>query len=132
MNHRRAVCTSTALSMLAALPLLLAAASAHSADIDAGKVVFNRCKICHTLEAGERHTLGPNLHGIYGRKAATIEGFQYSDALKDSGITWDDETLARYLHDPKEAIPGNRMAFPGVKDEQQMADLLAYLKESTK
>lgn len=105
---------------------------AHAADVDAGKVVFNRCKICHTVETGGRHTLGPNLHGIYGRKAATIEGFQYSDALKNSGIIWDDETLARYIHDPKDAIPGNRMAFPGIKNEQEMENLLAYLKEATK
>jgi cytochrome c len=132
MNHRRAVRASTVISMLAASPFSFAAAFAQSADVDAGRVVFNRCKICHTVDAGGRHTLGPNLHGIYGRKAATIEGFAYSEALKNSEITWDDETLARYLKDPKDAIPGNRMAFPGVKNEREMADLLAYLKDATK
>jgi len=118
--------------VIAALLLTSVATTAHAADVDAGKVVFNRCKICHTVETGGRHTLGPNLHGIYSRKAATIEGFQYSDALKNSGIIWDDETLARYIHDPKDAIPGNRMAFPGIKNEEEMENLLAYLKEATK
>jgi cytochrome c len=118
----------------AAIALLLfsTAAAGHAADLDAGKVVFNRCKVCHTLESGGRNTLGPNLHGIYGRKAGVIDGFQYSDALKKSEIVWDDETLAHYLSDPKQAIPGNRMAFPGIKKEQEMEDLLAYLKEATK
>src|SRR5262249_32947480 len=127
MKYSRVVRASTVIPMLAALPLSFASASAQPGDVAAGKVVFNRCKICHTVEAAGRHTLGPNLHGIYGRKAATFEGFQYSDALKNSGITWDDETLARYLRDPKEAIPGNRMAFPGIKNEREMVDLLAYL-----
>ena len=103
-----------------------------AADTAAGQAIFNRCKICHTLESGDRNTVGPNLHGVFGRKAGTSEGFVYSEGMKSSGITWDDEQVAKYLHNPREFIPGNKMAFPGIKDDKEMADLLAYLHEATK
>lgn len=111
---------------------LLVAATAHADDIEAGKKIFARCKICHTIEAGARSMVGPNLHGIFGRKAGSLDNFNYSAAMKASGITWDDDTLKKYLHDPKEFVPGDKMAFPGIKNDDELEDLIAYLKEATK
>jgi len=101
-----------------------------AADIGAGQAQFNRCKICHSLEAG-KNIVGPSLHGLFGRKSGTADNFTYSAAMTDSGIVWNDETLAKYLRDPKQVVPGGKMAFPGLKDDQQMADLLAYLRQAT-
>ncbi len=113
------------------LGLALAARPGVAADPAAGKAVFNRCHICHTLEAGGRNGAGPNLHGLFGRKAGAVEHFAYSAALKNSGIVWDEATLEKYLHDPKQFIPGTRMAFPGIESDKEVADLLAYLREAT-
>src|SRR3954453_3115903 len=99
-------------------------------DPAAGKTVFNRCRICHTVEAGGRNGTGPNLHGLFGRKAGSVEGFAYSAAMKNSGIVWDDATLENYLHSPKQAVPGTKMAFPGIAGDKEIANLLAYLHEA--
>ena len=93
--------------------------------------MFNRCRICHTVEAGGRNGAGRNLHGLFGRKAGTVEHFAYSAAMKNSGVVWDEATLARYLQAPKLFIPGTRMAFPGIASDKEVADLLAYLREAT-
>jgi cytochrome c2 len=92
--------------------------------------VFNRCKICHSLDAG-KNMVGPSLHGLFGRKAGTADNFTYSAAMTDSGIVWNDDTLTKYLRDPKQVVPGGKMAFPGIKDDQQITDLLAYLRQAT-
>lgn len=105
---------------------------AAAADIEAGKAVYQRCKVCHSVEAGRASPLGPNLHGVFGRKAGSAAGYKYSEAIQISGIVWDDASLARFLRDPKDTVPGNRMAFPGVKDDKQLDDLLAYLHEAAK
>jgi cytochrome c len=117
---------------MALLAALLAAAAANAADIQDGKAVFHRCKICHSVSAGGPERPGPSLHGVFGRKAGTYDNFDYSRAMKHSGIIWGDATLAKYLHNPKAFIPGNHMAFPGIKDDAKLTDLLAYLKEATK
>ena len=116
---------------LAVVFVLLMPVVVRAADTAAGQAAFARCKICHTLEAGGRSPVGPNLHGIFGRKAGTLEGYGYSAAMKNSGIVWDDETLAKYLRDPKGSMPGNKMAFPGIKNDAEMANLLAYLHQAT-
>lgn len=98
------------------------------ANPDTGKDAFRKCQQCHTVEKGGRNLVGPNLWGVAGRKVAQVPNFSYSDALKNHAREWTFEELARYLHDPKTAIPGNKMAFPGVKDNAELADLLAYLR----
>jgi cytochrome c len=110
---------------------VLAPASAMAADVAAGQTIFARCKICHTVEAGGRNGVGPNLHGVFGRKAGSPDGFAYSETMKDSGIVWNDDTLRQYLNNPKDFMTGNKMAFPGIKDETELSNLLAYLHEAT-
>ncbi|MBF0372938.1 MAG: cytochrome c family protein [Alphaproteobacteria bacterium] len=102
------------------------AAAAGSAD--EGAKVFNRCKACHTVEAG-KHRVGPSLHGVMGRKAGAAQGFNYSDAMKKSDVTWSPETLSKYLEDPKAFIPGNKMIFAGLKKEDERRDVIAYLEK---
>ena len=123
--------TGMKLAAAAMTVIVLSAGTAAAANIDEGKKAFNKCKTCHALEAGKKK-VGPSLHGIFGRKAGTTEGFKYSKAMKDSGITWDEGSMRRYLENPKAVVPGGRMAFAGIKKDSEMDDLIAYLKEATK
>ena len=121
------------LTILAAVfaALALSAGNASAADAAKGKKVYNKCKACHALKAG-KNKVGPTLHGLFGRKAATVPNFKYSKAMKTSGVTWDEESLRAYLKKPRKFIKGTRMAFAGIKKKKQMDDLVAYLKEATK
>ncbi len=121
------------LTILAAVfaALALSAGNASAADAAKGKKVYNKCKACHALKAG-KNKVGPTLHGLFGRKAATVPNFKYSKAMKASGVTWDEESLRAYLKKPRKFIKGTRMAFVGIKKKKQMDDLVAYLKEATK
>ena len=110
---------------------LLAPGSAMAADAAAGQAIFARCRICHNVQAGAPNTVGPNLHGVFGRKAGSLPNFAYSAGMKDSGVVWSDDTLRKYLDNPKDFIPGNKMAFPGIKDENDISNLLAYLHQAT-
>lgn len=94
-----------------------------------GEDVYKKCRACHQLGETARNGVGPLLNGIIGRKAGTVDGFNYSDANKSSGVTWDKETFLKYIKDPRAAMPGNKMAFVGIKDEQDAADLFAYLTQ---
>jgi cytochrome c len=114
---------------LASAALLVILGSGAAAQ-ESGEAMLQKCKICHTLDAGGRSTVGPNLHGLFGRKAGTTPGFQFSAAMTNSGIVWDDETLAKFLRDPKNSIPGNRMAFVGIGDDTVLSDLIARLKQA--
>jgi cytochrome c len=96
-------------------------------DADAGKKVFNKCTPCHSIGPGAKAKVGPPLNGLFGRPAGSVEGFNYSDAMKNSGITWDEATFKEYVTDPKKKIPGNKMVFPGIKDELDRDDLAAYV-----
>ena len=99
------------------------------ANADAGQDSFKKCLSCHTPQKGGRNGTGPNLWGIVGRKVASHEGFPYSEAMKSKGGEWTWESLATYLHDPKGAIPNNKMAFPGIRDNAELADVLAYMRK---
>ncbi len=96
-------------------------------DAVAGKAVFNQCKACHQVGPEAKNGVGPVLNGIVGRKAGEVAGYNYSDANKGSGLTWDEATLRAYLTDPKAKVPGTKMIFPGIKREKQLDDLMAYL-----
>jgi cytochrome c len=103
-------------------------------DAAAGEKLFARCKACHTVEQGGASRVGPNLHGIVGRTAGTKEGFKYSKAMAEAGekgLTWDEESLAKYLADPRGFIKGNRMAFPGLKKQEDLDNVIAFLKANS-
>lgn len=102
---------------------------AFAQDVENGAEVFKKCRACHQIGENARNAVGPVLNGLIGRKAGTIEGFNYSDANKNSGVTWDEESFAKYIRDPRAAIPGTKMAFAGLKDAEDIKDLTAFLKQ---
>jgi cytochrome c len=111
---------------------LLGATLASAQDAENGADVFKRCRACHDVGENAKNKVGPVLNGIIGRKAGTIEGFNYSDANKKAGAegwVWTEEKMLEYLLNPRAAMPGNKMAFAGLKDEQDRKDLIAYLKK---
>ena len=115
--------------VLAALFAWIASPAAHAQDAAAGGKVFNQCRSCHQIGETARNSIGPTLNGLIGRKAGEVEGFAYSPANKGSGIVWDEATFAEYIRDPRAKIPGTKMIFPGLKNDQQIADLIAFLKQ---
>lgn len=108
--------------------LAVAASTAHAAgDPAAGEKIFTRCKVCHQVGATAKNAVGPVLNGIVGRKAGTYEGYSYSTANKNSGLTWDEATLDVYLKNPQAKVPGTKMIFPGLPAEKDRQNVIAYL-----
>ncbi len=120
----------------------MGAPAAQAADANAGKDVFRECIACHTVEAG-KNKVGPSLHGVVGRKAGSVEGFNYSKPMQEkagAGFTWTPENLTAYLLAPKEVVPGGSMAYAGLSKSRKFqenptgaaADLIAYIQEQSK
>src|ERR1700678_1276168 len=98
-------------------------------DVSAGEKAFNVCRACHEIGDGAKNLVGPVLNGVVGRKSGSYPGYVYSDANKNSGITWDETTLMEYLKNPRAKVPGTKMLFPGLKKENDIVNVIAFLKE---
>jgi cytochrome c len=116
-------------SIVAGLMVLASTTGSLAQDAAAGEKVFAVCKACHQVGETAKNAVGPVLNGVIGRKAGTFPGYNYSDANKNSGLTWDEPTFREYIKDPKAKVPGTKMIYAGLKDEQKIGDLLAYLKQ---
>lgn len=111
--------------------LTVAASSAYAQDPAAGEKVFAKCKACHVADT-DQNKIGPSLKGVIGRTAGTLEGFKYSPAMIEAGkggLVWNEETLTEYLRSPKQMVPKTKMAFPGLKKDEDLANVIAYLKQ---
>ena len=125
MLRKAAGAMGFAVALAAATPFALA-----EGDVAAGEKVFKKCKACHVVDS-DKNRLGPTLKGIVGRASGSIEGFKYSKAMMEAGLTWDEATLDQYLADPKGFVPKNKMAFVGLKKEADRANVIAYLKQAS-
>ena len=120
------------LSVLAVIASSAAATAALAQDVAAGKTAFNKCMACHAIGEGAKNKVGPELNGLNGRKSGSAPNFSYSDANKNSGITWSEAEFKDYIKDPKAKIPGTKMIFPGIKNEKEANDLWAFLAQYDK
>lgn len=109
--------------------LLIGTAEARAQDAAAGEKVFVACKVCHQLGPTAKNGVGPVLNGLFGRVSGSVAGYTYSPANKDAHVTWDEATFSEYIKNPKAKIPGTKMIYPGLKDEQKTKDLIAYLHQ---
>ena len=121
--------TSSALIVIAAMA---AVSGAQAQDAAAGKASFNKCLACHAIGEGAKNKVGPELNGLDGRKSGTTEGYSYSEANKNSGITWNKDQFLDYIKDPKAKIPNTKMVFAGIKNEKEASDLWAFLAQYEK
>ena len=115
--------------LVVAAALVISATSAQAQDVAAGETSFKKCLPCHAVGADAKNKVGPELNGLDGRKSGTAENFAYSDANKASNITWNEQTFSDYIKDPRAKIPGTKVVFPGIKNEKEIGDLWAYLKQ---
>lgn len=119
-------------AVLGAAALVLVPVVAQAQDVAAGEKSFNKCRACHQVGETAKNTVGPIMNGLFGRKSGTIEGYNYSEANKKAAITWDEAVFAEYIKDPKAKVPGTKMVFAGIKNEQEIKDLTAFLKQFDK
>ena len=120
--------------ILAAAVSIAPLAGASAQDAEAGARVFNQCRACHTINAGGRNGVGPNLHGVWDRRAAANETFRYSAPMREKaagGLTWNEANFRAYIANPKEVVPGGSMSYPGLRNEQQLNDLVAYVRQAS-
>ena len=115
--------------VLAAIALAASTAAASAQDVAAGEQSFKKCLPCHSVGEGAKNKVGPELNGLDGRKSGNAEGFNYTEANKNSGITWNESTFKEYIKDPRAKIPGTKMVFAGIKNEEEVENLWAYLKQ---
>ncbi len=120
------------LSALVVIASSLTAPAALAQDVAAGKTSFNKCMACHAIGEGAKNKVGPELNGLDGRHSGTAEGYSYSDANKNSGISWNEAQFKDYIKDPKAKIPGTKMVFAGSKNENEASDLWAFLAQYDK
>jgi cytochrome c len=120
------------LSALAVIASLAITSAALAQDVAAGKSSFNKCLACHAIGEGAKNKVGPELNGLDGRKSGTAEGYSYSDANKNSGITWNEAEFKEYIRDPKAKIPGTKMTFAGIKNDKEVNDLWAFISQYDK
>jgi cytochrome c len=117
---------------LAVIASSAAASSALAQDAAAGKMVFNKCMACHAIGEGAQNKVGPELNGLDGRKSGTVPDYSYSEANKNSGITWNEAQFKEYIKEPKTKIPGTKMSFAGIKNEKDVNDLWAFVSQYDK
>lgn len=115
--------------LISAAALICLTGTATAQDVAAGENAFKKCTICHSVGEGATHKIGPELNGLDGRKAGTAENFTYSEANKNSGITWNEASFKEYIKDPAAKVPGTKMIFAGIKNEKEIDDLWTYLKQ---
>ena len=115
--------------LLAASLVTVSTGLAFAQDLAAGATTFKKCAICHDIGETAKNKVGPELNGIDGRSSGSAPGYNYSDANKKSGITWNEAAFMEYIKDPRAKIPGTKMIFPGIKNETEAKDLWAYLKQ---
>jgi cytochrome c len=120
------------LSVLVIIASSAAASAALAQDAAAGKTSFNKCLACHAIGEDAKNKVGPELNGLDGRKSGTAPDYNYSDANKNSGITWNEAEFKEYIKDPKAKVPGTKMAFSGIKNEKEVNDLWAYVSQYDK
>jgi cytochrome c len=131
-THEEHIMKKTTLSALLVIATSAAASSALAQDVAAGKTSFNKCMACHSIGEGAKNKVGPELNGLDGRKSGTAEGYNYSDANKNSGITWNEAQFKEYIKDPKAKVPGTKMAFAGIKNETEINNLWAFVSQFDK
>jgi len=119
----------TKLFVLAAAVIAVTSAPALAQDLAAGETSFKKCLPCHSVGPDAKNKVGPELNGIDGRKAGTAEGYSYSEANKNSGITWSEVVFKEYITDPRAKIPGTKMVFAGIKSENERSNLWSYLDQ---
>jgi cytochrome c len=119
-------------SALIVLAPFVAVSPTLAQDITAGKSSFNKCLACHAIGEGAKNKIGPELNGLDGRKSGTAPDYSYSDANKNSGITWNEAEFKEYIKDPKAKVPGTKMTFAGIKNEKEINDLWAFVSQYDK
>ncbi len=115
--------------ILASAVVAISAGAVNAQDLAAGEQSFKKCLPCHSIGPDAKNKVGPEQNGLDGRRAGTVEGYNYTDANKNSGITWNEATFKEYITDPKAKIPGTKMVFGGIKSENERNNLWAYLKQ---